>query len=293
MSDTEGNTNEKDNLFENTGAKPRKCAKCGQPCRGHNGPYGKDCEMFSTEPQGHETLLKSPPSVSSNMLNDAQSPDLPRQEQSANQARFMEQLLIQMANLNVNMHALVRGQSELKTIIDGQHVVSSSSAQQPCVTDADRTRATNQQPSSGALHPAGTSSTHTSVHENINTNKCNSPEIQEPGSFTVIPNGSRVENKTIRAVKKGEFINLAEFLPLSDMPNQIEIEPIVDSSGKVVFQQKRNNNILDSFTKWLRAWNNYECLMMEQQPKLYTELASYRNFIQSCVTHVHPNLSPY
>jgi hypothetical protein len=194
----------------------------------------------------------------------------------------MEQLLIQMANLNVNMHALVRGQIELKTIIGGQHV-STSSAQQSGVTDAEISRITNQQPPSGALHSIVTSSTDPPWHdENINPHKCTGPELQEQEIFTVIPNGSRVENKAIRAVKKGEFINLVEFLPLSDMPNQMEIEPIIDSSGKVVFRQKRNNKILDSFPKWLCAWNNYECLMMEQQPKLYTELACYRNFIQSC-----------
>ena len=245
---------------EQSGAKTRTCSTCQRPCKNHIGPYGKDCKM-DTSPDPLETLDHTTDENASGATG-IDYMDVPK--------TLMEQLLLQMHDLNINIQSLVDGQ----TAIRNRMASADSGARQPSVTVNAERRMDSQHPSARGVvqPPAGLVHTHQETAENNS--------FQE--SSTVLPNGNRIENRAIRALKKGEFIELSSFLPLSDTPLSTEIEPNIDSTGKIIFRHKKQNKVLDSFSKWLSAWTNYEHLLVEQNPSLYSELASYRNFIHSC-----------
>ena len=211
---------------DNTGARQRNCSNCKRPCKGHDGPYGKDCKM---------DILENPSGgiESTGTREDMENTDIiPR---DAIGERFMGQLLIQMTKLNVTMETLVHGQNDLKSLVAGQHMVASG-ARQPGVTDAPRSNDSHDhEEASSARHSAVTISTHHT------SNDASENQAADQDSYTILPNGNRIDNKVIRSAKKGEFVNLAEFLPLLDTPKHMEIEPVVDREGKVIFRNKKTD----------------------------------------------------
>ena len=99
-----------------------------------------------------------------------------------------------------------------------------------------------------------------------------------------LENGTRVSGKVVKAALSGEFVDLGEFLPIREpVGPYADIEPMVDTHGSFYFRQKKTpRKAITSFNVWLSAWNNYESLLVECQPKLYQGLSSYRQFIQKC-----------
>ena len=67
----------------------------------------------------------------------------------------------------------------------------------------------------------------------------------------------------------GEYINLEDFLPLEYSHTKFALNP---------------TPIIDSFEMWLKAWNNYERILMIRNCgcSLYHSLVSYRDLIQVC-----------
>ncbi len=78
--------------------------------------------------------------------------------------------------------------------------------------------------------------------------------------------GSKISDSTYKNAISGEFINLEEFV--SSISREGEA-----NEGKY--------KVLDNFYVWLRAWNEFEKLIMIVQPQLYSKLSAYRRFIQS------------
>ena len=248
----------------------KQCSKCHRPCKGHSGPYGKDCQMppfdSSTEPDSIQDQIHDQP-VSTGLL---------------------AQLITQMTDMNVNIQAMVRGQQDITAVLTGHAAIGS--ARQPSETTAATTPNFNLPPPASE-RPVTARSTETlsrlatpTLQQGADPNPPGVHRIggEQENESSILPNGNRVFNKAIQCAKKGEFVNIAEFLSISDHHQNSELEPSIDKSGNIVFKQKKLVRIIDSFNKWLMAWNNYEYLLVNQNPGCYKELSMYRNFIQSC-----------
>ena len=102
-----------------TGQVVRQCSKCHRPCKGHAGPYGKDCQM--------------PP------IDGSTEPDS-LQDQIHDQAistRLLAQLITQMTDMNVNIQAMARGQRDITAALTSHAAIGS--ARQPSETVAATT----------------------------------------------------------------------------------------------------------------------------------------------------------
>ena len=255
-----------------TGQVVRQCSKCHRPCKGHSGPYGKDCQM--------------PP------IDGSTEPDS-LQDQIHDQAistRLLAQLIIQMTDMNVNIQAMARGQRDITAVLTSHAAIGS--ARQPSETVAATTPNFNRPPPASEK-PVAARSIETQSRLATSTFQ-QGADPNPPGAHidrigggqehesSILPNGNGVFSKAIQCAKKGEFVNIAEFLPISDHYQNSELEPSIDKSGNIVFKQKKLVRIIDSFNKWLMAWNNYEYLLVNQNPGCYKELSMYRDFIQSC-----------
>ena len=80
---------------------------------------------------------------------------------------------------------------------------------------------------------------------------------------------------------RGEYVQMEEFLtPEFSLPSTC-LSLMQDSDGNLTFQQCSNQKI-QSFSDWLRAWNNYERILISYDCTLYHSLVSYRELIQNC-----------
>jgi len=93
-----------------------------------------------------------------------------------------------------------------------------------------------------------------------------------------LPNGTRIKETVYNKAINGEFIHLVDFVTCE---NQNEFETKISSDGTMQFVPRKSKKQLDTFLNWLQAWNNYESVIMSVKPELYSELLSYRMFIQS------------
>ena len=209
-------------LEEKDVVRERKCSKCGQPCRGHRGPYGSECRVDQDAEAGAE---KGPENAG--IGEDA-----------------LTKLVDQLSLMNTNLTAIHSGQDELKAILARTH-------------------------SSGTSPP---------VIQHTTSGNSTANEI----SSIALPNGNRISDKAIHSAKRGEFVNMSDFLPIADMWKVSEIEPTLDHNGIFSFHQKRPSRTIDNFNQWLEAWNNFEYILMSDNPRCYNDLAIYRNFIQAC-----------
>jgi hypothetical protein len=90
-----------------------------------------------------------------------------------------------------------------------------------------------------------------------------------------------VAKRTTEGALRGEYIQLAEFLPCPDqhLPSQ-QLEATVSLDGGIVFKQKQSKKAIDSFSSWLTAFTNFEEIIARAKPELYCQLIAYRRFIQ-------------
>ena len=102
-----------------TGQVVRQCSKCHRPCKGHSGPYGKDCQMppidGSTEPGSLQDQIHD----------------------QAISTRLLAQLITQMTDMNVNIQAMARGQRDITATLTSHAAIGS--ARQPSETVAATT----------------------------------------------------------------------------------------------------------------------------------------------------------
>ena len=75
--------------------KEKRCSKCKNLCKGHQGPYGKDCKMTELAAQ------ELPHAVTSDIKT----------------ANVLDQLVEQMAKMNMTMQAMIQNQEMLQTQI--------------------------------------------------------------------------------------------------------------------------------------------------------------------------------
>lgn len=84
----------------------------------------------------------------------------------------------------------------------------------------------------------------------------------------------------LKAVR-GEYIQLEDFLMPEFLLPSTDLTLKQDSTGKLIFHQGAKQKI-QNFNDWLRAWNNYERVLMNHDCTLYHSLVSYRELIQNC-----------
>ncbi|CAH1803246.1 unnamed protein product [Owenia fusiformis] len=101
-----------------------------------------------------------------------------------------------------------------------------------------------------------------------------------------------VPQKTIKAVKSGKFVNMIDLLPANLVNDYNENpDPIILTldNGHLRQQHKRKVKTITSFNQWLSAWSIYECILIEQNPILYSSLIAYRTLIQEADKKFHWN----
>ena len=165
----------------------------------------------------------------------------------------MTQLLEQMTSLNMGLQGIMQGQADLKS---SWQVASSSHKQYASASQAAPAVDSGQSPP--LEHSA------------------------QPAKSYLIPNGVRIMDRTAKLAISGEYINLTEFIPISECSMNSDLEPIVENNGNLVFRTKKLKRSIDNFNQWLAAWDNYEFLMVSDQHKRYPHMAKYRSFIQKC-----------
>ena len=102
-------------------------------------------------------------------------------------------------------------------------------------------------------------------------------------TYVTLPGGARISEKTANAARKGEYVNLTDFLPAVDHTRvDRDMEPSLDNSGKLLFRTKHIRKSLDNIAMWQSAWNNYEYLLVLSVSSRYAEMNKYRDFIQKC-----------
>ena len=164
----------------------------------------------------------------------------------------MTNLVQQIAALNVNIQGVIQGQEVIKRSISSANPTDNSAGD---VSPSDQ-----QNPPDQTQHPAAISN-HTRL----------------------LPNGVRLSEKTARNALSGEFINLAEFLPMGESTTDTDLEPIVDNdAGNLTFRTIKSKRSIDTLSLWMTAWNNYEFLLVSADHSRYADMAKYRNFIQKC-----------
>ena len=94
-----------------------------------------------------------------------------------------------------------------------------------------------------------------------------------------IPSGIR------SAAVSGSFVDLQEFLPREFLiPGDTYTIKATHNpdTDTLTFHRSLPGNGIDNVIDWMRAWNNYERVLMSKNSSLYSELVSYRDFILQC-----------
>ena len=186
-----------------SGAVERKCSKCGQPCRGHKGPYGSGCTN-TTDTTYIDGGVDTNTSCAEQMTT------------------LIPALVEQMAALNFNIQGVLQGQQEIRRAMSGP----------PPWVDVATPRSAD---------PRG----------DINIQEC----PQETKPTTVLPNGVRITEKAAKCALTGEFVNLSDFLPITDSKIDADLEPIVNTDGQLTFRAPKSKRAIDSLAQWMAAWN--------------------------------------
>ena len=135
-----------------------------------------------------------------------------------------------------------------------------------------------------ALQPSSPAVANIRDAASVNTSSVgvNNAHASQISRTTLLPNGVRIMEKAATRAKNGEFVNMADFIAISESEIDTDLEPVLDSEGKLLFRSNKSNRSIDNLLQWMSAWNNYEFLMVTANPSRYGELAKYRNFIQKC-----------
>ena len=60
--------------------------------------------------------------------------------------------------------------------------------------------------------------------------------------------------KAATRAKNGEFVNMTDFIAISESEIDTDLEPVLDSEGKLLFRSKKSNRSIDNLLQWMSAW---------------------------------------
>lgn len=237
----------------------RYCSKCGRPTKGHSRPWGPECLQEAAETDeieeatGQSELMTQPTSLFS---------PLPAQTQQ--QADF-------------TLPPSFFGFSTTRPIVSSS---MSSSSHQPLPSAWPPPVINTAHPpppvSYAGFHPPST----------IGYNPYTSPGYTPPGAYPPanLPPGDIVvgtailSNATAASALAGNYADLTLFT--DHQPSDQDTFAL--KNGKLTVSNKRTGRVILSYQTWLKAWANYEELLVTTHPLgsvLYRSCIEYRRFI--------------
>jgi len=248
--------------------KPRSCTHCGRQVKGHVGPCGKNCTLAPVTPEPGSR-------------DGSESVQATEQvgEKHRQQALRMERLCSTLEKVTFSLEVIASGQREILHRLD--HVAATPLSPE-AATQASMEATAPLQSGSTTKLPGAVAFTH--VYDaglRTVTRTMDAGNETTAGGDTIVVNGHRIPEKPARAAQCGEWVDLVDFLPSFVTLPMGEIEPVLHVSGNTVaLRQKRPRRVIDGFSTWLSAWNNYEALLVQSDHRLYSRLVRYRQHIQ-------------
>ncbi len=273
-----------------------KCSKCGSTyAKGHPRPLGVECTL-DIESNLNDSVIVDMAASGQYYMDFAMENAL--KEQKVNQvnqpadtdanklsAAFsnltLQELSRQMAQVVASMETLSKGQAELYKTQAGLKKELSEKSTTP---DYSLPKPSSQ-PQTFATPAVSTHQQPTQIEQTptLAANTASSIPLQNACNLVM----STAETR--RKATSGEFVHLEDFLPTEPLPaSSSELEPYVDSVTKAVsYRPKRARKAINSFEKWLQAWNNFERLLVNDDCKRYNSLADYREHIAAYTRKFH------
>jgi hypothetical protein len=267
MSDTDNFDDTSTTPFsENTGARQKRCSKCREFVKGHNGPIGDKCRNSEDTEQKQED--GTPPSSVSDFAS-----------LMGQQSIVLNQILEQLTLLNINTNTDIKPTREPLPTWSLPQVAPSRTTDTTSMSslhDGTQSLGAMARPASTAPHHATNTS---NAGAQLFTGTTSLP-LGVPGT----PNDVYTTSKLLTTALSGEYVNLCQFIDHDNDIQMPEYEPALSNEldGNMSFKLKKSNKCIDNFTTWMTAWNKYESLIMQHRPQLYHHCMEYRQFIQNC-----------
>ncbi len=253
-----------------------KCSKCGKDAKGHPKPLGEECTLDIESNSNDSVIVDMAASGQDyidfamenvNQVNQPANTDADKLSAAFSSNLTLQELSRQMAQVLASMESLSKGQAELYKTQAGLKKELSEKSTTP---DYSLLKPSSQ-PQTFAI-PA------------VNTHQ---QPAQIEQTHTLAANARTMAMST--AETSGEFVHLEDFLPTDPLPaSSSELEPYVDSVTKAVaYRPKRARKAINSFEKWLQAWNNFERLLVNDDCQRYNSLADYREHIAAYSRKFH------
>ena len=217
----------------------RLCSTCNNPAKGHVGPTGRKCTMLEDKSDFDAALE----------FTDGTTPQNPTKSKSSekcshyNAPRAQDKLVLELANQVANLSAKV---DDLSSQISRK-----------------------QKPKSKV------------VHKNLNSDYSSSDSDSSSNSSQLednticLANGARVKKSKIKYAQRGEYANLNDFLPTTNLPAQSASE---QSDVRKRDLAKGKLHISDYFS-WSCAFAGYEEAILSAHPENWKELLQYKLYI--------------
>ena len=271
---------------------PPKCLKCSRPTRGHSGPINDECTMTARSDNPAEPRYNDSPGSDSEDADKSQdnppsgsnpkppaTKKTPAKKGKSDTAFALREVLHQLGNLSASVQklneetsVLTRNQTQFEadmTAIKMAATAANTGPQLPVLP-------------AYAANPAD----HDPAHVPAAHQGAGLPLVPLQEQPVPLPNGARINRKTLAAARTGEFINLSEFTPNTE-PSAIMESSLDDMTGQVIFKPKNLKKTIDNFLTWSRAWAGYEGLLITMNIALYQQLSDYRLFVQGCDAIYH------
>ena len=232
------------------GLKARQCSHCKRPCRGHEGPLGAKCP-HSPLPETQEVdATQDVPAEAGRTAGEAQS------SRGAVTGSGEPASLSHVGGHDGNAVVLQQLVEQMSCLNEGLLAMQSSQAK---LLDLLAEKASGVQ---GATAEPG------KIGATLEGNPAFIPSDGTP-------------RKSVSAAVSGEFVELSDFLPCSEAVGQA-CDASVDNHGIIKLRTGKNKQGITNFLSWLRAWNQFEHIVLQSKADLYDKLATYRRLIQEC-----------
>lgn len=244
-----------------------KCSKCYRPAKGHQKPLGDECtlpEMTELEKEAVSIIENSSSTLSADAMASLTQVDLKSQVENEKGAgggitKDFDDTMSSFAMMEIN-NQLSEISSSIKSLSSNQVQLRNDLS----VVQQQQHRSTDP------IVPSARERSSVNPHNNQPL----PPLPSLPHRMHANPS-SETKAKAIR----GEYIVLEEFAPDDLLPPSNTMEPYTDNNGTLSLRPKKPRKILDSFDKWLAAWDNYELLLVNNGHD-YSRLAHHRATIQ-------------